>query len=473
MGHLLLIVVLAIIAIVVIHMMGRSLKKTERRPTEYEFFYSQLESRQTSPQVIAGMIKSMLDETPQSLDLRYHLLEIYFDSGNKEQFLQQARAYSEQMPEDDEQWPAVVEMGRRLFPHESLFNQATENTEITQLIPEIDAGHRRFADKAEAQQPLEQLAQCYLALRNEGNYLERLDLELVRTASRPTPLQHAAALSGQVGGAQIFLKREDLALANARLRIHFMGQAWIARRLGKKRLIFAASSGIQAIIAAQAAARIGLKATIYVTNDPESYTETHRNRLGLLSVELYELQPGTEDIRTRALDAWLQYPDDNYMLIDLAAGPHPYPTIAADLQTVIGRECLRQIKGHAAYRLCAVLCRGENSSDAIGLMEPLLPRADLKLFMVTPENGAPPAGISESSETMEFPRVRREHAWLKATGRIHYENRHAESAEEAMKLLARNEGLISAWPTCHVLSKALDVAASLSPQDAIIVMYTE
>lgn len=446
---------------------------------------------------VAELLLQVLSQTPERHDLRLKLFDVYFDSGDKLNFVKQAQEYSDLLGNrknaPESQWNKVLEMGKALVPEHALFGGEAKTVSASKTGQKKD-GFSRFGDIPEARQPLEKLAGQYKALRSSASFLTHLDLELIRTLGRPSPMQHAARLSQKIGGAQIFMKCEDLPDRFPRLRAHLAGQAFIASRLGMKKILFAADNGYEAVIAAQSAAKAGLKSVIFLSADKGKYRQSHKLQVRLLGGEFIETLPGTVsgDLRNAPLQEWIKDPENSFMMLNLAAGPAPYPTIASDLQSVIGRESLRQVKGKMKGMPRAVFARGGDTPDAIGFVEPFLADKSVEIFLVTPENesgaGADQHGEDiyhslythkqkESARTilenMEMPRVVREHALLRATQRIRYETANPDDAQSAIRNLARLEGTISPYETAHVLAYACQYAKKLKSQDAVIILMAE
>ncbi|MDX1498213.1 MAG: pyridoxal-phosphate dependent enzyme, partial [Salinisphaeraceae bacterium] len=423
---------------------------------------------ESANQVMAGMILHALQEHPERQALRYRLLQIYHDTGNDEGFLEHARIYRDNLRQGEENhWDSVKEMGLTHYPDESLFQaEATAAGETTSTSEEFTP-QRRFGEIPEAKEHLATLAQDYRALRGRAHFLEKLDLELVRLTHRPTALEFVANLTQSLNGAQIFLKRDDQGRRDARLLIHLMGQAFIASELGKKRILFAASNGDEAVLAAQAAIRCQLKSSIYIHSEAVFYTSKHKALLKRMDADLLQIENKEVEPRQLMLEAWLKYPAENFMMLNLSAGPYPYPDISSDLQTTVGRECLRQMNSKTNVRLSAVIARG-GYPDAIGLMEPFLKSDDVRLVLA---NG--PSTYNEeisATDLMGYPSIHRELTWLNATGRVEQLSATNEDGLEALKLLARREGILVEEKHGATLAVSIECAQNLSNDDAIIVM---
>lgn len=449
---------------------------------------------------VAELLIQVIEDSPDRQDLRLKLIDVYFDSGQKDKFISEAENYRSHMGKSyDSNWAKVLEMGKRLAPGHELFGGTSQEAPVEPEEPQSggDKEIRRFGDVPEATAALHELADSYQKLRTSSQYYAQLDLTLTRTAARPSRLVHAQRLSDYIGGARIYIKREDVSTGQfPRLRTQLMGQAWIARQLGKEKLLFAANSGDEAVIAAQAAAKNGMECTIYVAAKVGKYREPHKYQVQIMGSEFIETQSGTKshDIRDAALTSWLEDPDRSFMMLNLAAGPHPYPTISADLQSVIGRESIRQIKGKTSKLPRAILARAGNRADAIGFVEPYLASRETDIVLVSPsDSGIPKSSDISSSEGIygllysnkqeqsadyilehiEFPSVKRELSMLAATGRLQHQQVDIGEAKHWIKQSARTEGLIFPMETAHVLAFACNFAKTCSQDESLIVMLAE
>lgn len=321
-------------------------------------------------------------------------------------------------------------------------------------------------------------------------------------AGRPTPLLFAERLSTHAGGAAIFLKREDLAHTGAHKINNTLGQVLLARRMGKRKVIAETGAGQHGVATATAAARFGLSCRIFMGVEDIRRQAPNVQRMRLLGAEVVPVAAGggtLKDAMNEALRAWVDAVDDTFYVIGSVAGPHPYPLMVREFQTVIGREARAQILA-AAGRLPAALiaCVG-GGSNAIGLFHPFLAdgveligveaagegmdsgrhAATLGRGTVGVLHGSKsfvlqtPAGqIREAhsvSAGLDYPGVGPEHAWLKETGRARYVAVTDTEALAAFRLLCRLEGILPALESAHAVAWALREAAA-RPADAILIV---
>lgn len=443
---------------------------------------------------VAELLQQVLTENPARQDLRFKLLEVYFDSGRVDRFEEEMAVYQKQMGRQvDASWSKIQEM------HASINMQLDKRPEMS-VASEDDAAEakiRRFGDTPEAKPPLLELASQYQALRRERNFYAELDIELNRTADRPRRLFFAETISGQIGGARIYIKREDTSTRHPRLRVHLMGQAWIARQLGREKLLYSAMTGDEALIAALAAAREERACEIFISRKNHRLRDEHFSQIDVLGAQITEVSDSHDayDLREHMLEQWLANPAQSFMMLNLAAGPHPYPTIAADLQSVIGRETLRQINSEIGKAPSAVLARGGNNADAIGFVEPFLSHKQTELLLVSPDPDTSQSQTDDGDglthvykrfitdeqkatadyilEDIEFPRVARELSMLKVTRRVKEVTTTRHEAKLWAQQLARTEGLIIPLETAHAFAYTCLRAKDLTPADAVVLILVE
>ncbi|MHB1293914.1 MAG: tryptophan synthase subunit beta [Anaerolineae bacterium] len=353
--------------------------------------------------------------------------------------------------------------------------------------------------------PLENLCAAYDEAQRDPAYTDELARLLREYVGRPTPLTEAARLSEVCGGARIWLKREDLAHTGAHKINNALGQALLARRLGKTRLIAETGAGQHGVASATVAALLGMQCVVYMGCDDMHRQAPNVLRMRLLGAEVRPVDAGSRTLKdavNEALRDWAAHVDDSYYLLGSALGPHPYPRIVRDLQSVIGREARAQVLRQAG-RLPDVLvaCVG-GGSNAIGLFHPFLgdPVAmvgveaggegivggrhaarfadallgrvgvlhGVKTYVMQDANGQ----IAEThsfSAGLDYPSVGPEHAYLRDAGRVRYTYATDAQALEAFQTLARCEGILPALESSHALAEAMRLAAAL-PKDALLLV---
>ena len=350
---------------------------------------------------------------------------------------------------------------------------------------------------------LDELTRVYAELKDDAAFQSELAADLKHYVGRPSPLYLAERLSTQLGGAQIYFKREDLNHTGAHKINNTVGQALLAVRMGKHRVIAETGAGQHGVATATVAARFGLQCQVYMGADDIERQSPNVYRMKLLGAEVIPVTSGSrtlKDAMNEALRDWVTHVDDTHYIIGTAAGPHPYPMIVRDLQAIIGRETREQCL-ELLGRLPSVLvaCVG-GGSNAIGMFHPFL--ADEGVRMVGVEAGgdgiasgrhAAPlsAGIrgvlhgnrtylmsdrdglvSEThsiSAGLDYPGVGPEHAYLKDVGRVEYVAATDTEAMQAFHRVSRTEGIIPALETSHALAWAIAAAPGLSRETVIVV----
>lgn len=358
--------------------------------------------------------------------------------------------------------------------------------------------HKRFGEDPEYQPLFRQLATDYQSLRLDPSYLAELDRELILSSGRPSSLFHARRLSEQLGGARIFIKREDLMPAGSTLMTAITGQALCARRLGRKCLVTASHNGHKGVVTAAIAARLGLDAVIYLDSSDEHLNEANifRMRLYGASVKIVKVtsQDGG-DVRELALRHWLEQPGSSFLVMGLDDAPEPYRTLTMDAVAVVGREVRFQVRFAAKRSPDLLVARAGNNADALGFFSPFMQQSEPRLVCVDcvgelqeqqtfgRENVYDPIRGELSSQQkrlagaildgLEYPSVDREQRALRQSGRIEYVNGSAPQALHAIQQLSRLEGLTPAVQTAQVLAWAAEAAAKLSPDQVVVINMVE
>ncbi len=352
-------------------------------------------------------------------------------------------------------------------------------------------------------QALEELRQAYLTYKNDAAFQAELDADLQHFVGRPSPLYHAQRWSQKLGGAQIFLKREDLNHTGAHKVNNTVGQALLAKRLGKTRIIAETGAGQHGVASATVAARLGLQCVVYMGAEDIQRQAINVFRMRLLGAEVRSVTCGTKTLKdalNEAMRDWVTNVDDTFYIIGTVAGPHPYPAMVRDFQAIIGREARQQFQAmNGGLPDALVACVG-GGSNAIGLFYPFLDDAEVKIYGVeaagrgleTGQHAAPlcagKPGVLHGNRTylmedahgliqgthsisagLDYPGVGPEHAWLKDLGRAHYVAVTDSEALQAFHELTRLEGIIPALETSHALAYCRTLAPQMSKQQSIIV----
>jgi tryptophan synthase beta chain len=350
--------------------------------------------------------------------------------------------------------------------------------------------------------PLAELTEAYLHLRDDPEFIAELDRDLKHYVGRPSPIYHAERLSRQVGGARILLKREDLNHTGAHKINNTIGQALIARRMGKPRIIAETGAGQHGVASATVAARLGLKCVVYMGAVDIERQKINVYRMKLLGAEVVPVTSGSKTLKdalNEAMRDWVTNVADTFYIIGTVAGPHPYPLMVRDFNAIVGREARAQMLEQYG-RLPDVLtaCVG-GGSNAIGLFHAFLNDKDVRIVgaeaagegIATGHHAASLAagrpGVLHGNRTyvlcdddgqiiethsvsagLDYPGVGPEHAFLKDAGRAEYVGVTDDEALEAFHLLARTEGILAALESSHAVAQAMKLARTMSKDEIVL-----
>jgi tryptophan synthase beta chain len=350
---------------------------------------------------------------------------------------------------------------------------------------------------------VEELAAAWEKVNGDAAFHDELGALLRDYVGRPTPLTYAANLTRELGGARIYLKREDLNHTGAHKINNCIGQALLARRMGKRRIIAETGAGQHGVATATACALLGLSCEVYMGTEDVARQSLNVFRMKLLGAQVHGVASGSrtlKDAMNEALRDWVKNVRTTYYLIGSVAGPHPYPSMVRDLQAVIGREAREQIV-RACGRLpdAAVACVG-GGSNAIGLFHAFVGDATVELWGVEAAGegistgrhaatlGSGRVGVLHGSKSyvlcddegqireahsisagLDYPGVGPEHAWLKDTGRARYVSVTDRQALGALELLSRTEGIIPALESAHAIAALGELAPRLGADKIVIV----
>jgi tryptophan synthase beta chain len=351
--------------------------------------------------------------------------------------------------------------------------------------------------------PIEQLIAAYDAAKRDPVFHRELEYLLKNYVGRPTPLMLAKRLTDHLGGARIYLKREDLCHTGAHKINNAVGQALLARRMGKSRIIAETGAGQHGVATATVCSLMNLKCIVYMGTEDMRRQELNVFRMRLLGAEVVGVESGSRTLKdaiNEALRDWVTNVADTYYLLGSVMGPHPYPMMVRDFQSVIGREARQQIldaEGRLPDLLIACVGGGSNS---IGLFHEFLADESVKMigveaggrgemlgehaarfsggtpgvlqgtrsYVLQDENGQISTTHSISAG-LDYSAIGPEHAYLHDIGRISYSKASDSEALEAFKLLARFEGIIPALESAHAIAEVMKVAPSMSEEQVIVV----
>jgi len=350
---------------------------------------------------------------------------------------------------------------------------------------------------------LDELRVEYEKARKDPAFIAEFDYELKHYVGRPSPVYHAKRLSEQLGGAQIFLKREDLNHTGAHKINNTIGQALLARRMGKKRVIAETGAGQHGVASATVAARYGMECVVYMGSEDVQRQSPNVYRMKLLGATVVPVSSGSKTLKdalNEAMRDWVTNVESTFYILGTAAGPHPYPMLVRDFQCVIGRECIVQMPEMIGRQPDAVIACVGGGSNAIGIFHPYIPFEDVRLigveaggdgvatgrhaaplsagtpgvlhgfksYLMQDENGQ----IIEThsvSAGLDYPGVGPEHSWLKDVGRAEYVAINDDEAMRAFHDLCKYEGIIPALESSHALAHAMKIAPTMGKDKVLLV----
>ncbi len=350
---------------------------------------------------------------------------------------------------------------------------------------------------------IEELGEAYESLKNDAQFQKDYDDDLRHYVGRPSPLYHAKRWSKELGGAQIYLKREDLNHTGAHKINNTIGQALLAKHMGKPRIIAETGAGQHGVATATIAARLGLECVVYMGEVDVARQAPNVYRMKLLGAEVVPVSSGSKTLKdalNEAMRDWVTNVDNTFYCIGTVAGPHPYPMMVRDFQTIIGREAKEQCLEQTGRLPDALIACVGGGSNAIGLFHEFLPDLDVEMYGVEPaglgldtDKHAAPLSMAKPgvlhgnrmylmsdedgqviephsiSAGLDYPGVGPEHCFLKDTGRANYVAIKDDEAMEAFHALTRIEGIIPALESSHALAYAMKLAPTMSSDKNIIV----
>jgi tryptophan synthase beta chain len=350
---------------------------------------------------------------------------------------------------------------------------------------------------------LDELTAQYARYRKDPDFIRELESELEHYVGRPSPVYHAKRWSEQAGGAQIWLKREDLNHTGAHKINNCIGQALLAKRLGKPRVIAETGAGQHGVATATVAARFGMECVVYMGSEDVKRQAQNVFRMTLLGAKVVPVESGSKTLKdalNEAMRDWVTNVETTFYIIGTVAGPHPYPMMVRDFQSVIGRECLTQMPAAAGRDPDAVIACVGGGSNAMGIFHPYIARPGVRLIGVEAAGEGIATGRHSASLTagrpgvlhgnrtyllqnadgqimethsisagLDYPGVGPEHAWLKDSGRAEYVAITDDEALAAFHDCCRIEGIIPALESAHALAYAARLASTL-PEDRVLLV---
>ncbi|WP_339615531.1 tryptophan synthase subunit beta [uncultured Gilvimarinus sp.] len=350
---------------------------------------------------------------------------------------------------------------------------------------------------------LDELQEIYSSLKDDAEFQAEFDRDLAHYVGRPSPLYHAERMSRELGGAQIYFKREDLNHTGAHKVNNTIGQALLAKKTGKTRVIAETGAGQHGVATATVAARLGLKCQVYMGAEDVRRQALNVYRMKLLGAEVIPVTSGSKtlkDAMNEAMRDWATNVDDTFYIIGTVAGPHPYPQLVRDFQSIIGREARAQCLERTGRLPDALVACVGGGSNAIGLFHPFLNDESVAMYGVEAggdgvETGRHAAPLNEGvpgvlhgnrtylmedengqiiethsvSAGLDYPGVGPEHSWLKDLGRVDYVAINDDEALNAFRKTTRVEGIMPALESSHALAYAEKLAPTMSKDQIIIV----
>ncbi len=350
---------------------------------------------------------------------------------------------------------------------------------------------------------LDELRQAYDKFKEDPDFLREFDYELKHFVGRPSPVYHAKRWSEELGGAQIWFKREDLNHTGAHKINNCIGQILLARRMGKPRIIAETGAGQHGVATATVAARYGLECVVYMGSEDVRRQASNVYRMKLLGATVVPVESGSrtlKDALNEAMRDWVTNVENTFYIIGTVAGPHPYPAMVRDFQSVIGTECLAQMPEYAGRQPDYVLASVGGGSNAMGIFYPYINESNVKLIGVEAAGdgldtgrhaaslNAGVVGVLHGNRTyimqdehgqiqethsisagLDYPGVGPEHAWLKDSKRAEYVGITDAEALEAFHKCCRTEGIMPALESSHAIAHAVKLAPTLSKDKIILV----
>jgi tryptophan synthase beta chain len=350
---------------------------------------------------------------------------------------------------------------------------------------------------------ISELRDAYAKYQDDPEFKREFEYELKHFVGRPSPIYHADRMSREQGGAQIYLKREDLNHTGAHKINNVIGQAMLARRMGKPRVIAETGAGQHGVATATICARYGLECVVYMGSNDVKRQSPNVYRMNLLGARVVPVESGSKTLKdalNEAMRDWVTNVENTFYIIGTVAGPHPYPMMVRDFQSVIGRESIEQMPEMCGRQPDAVIACVGGGSNAMGIFHPYIPYEGTRLIGVEAageglESGKHSASLQRGSpgvlhgnrtyilqddhgqiiEThsvsagLDYPGVGPEHAWLKDIGRAEYVGITDQEALEAFHYLCRTEGIIPALESSHAVAYAMKLAKTMRPDQHILV----
>ncbi len=394
-----------------------------------------------------------------------------------------------------------------MLPNANDDRELTVNTKIDYSAVPDTKGHfgsygGRFVSET-LMHALDELEEIYARVKNDPKFIEEFDKDLAHYVGRPSPLYFAESWTAKRGGAQIYLKREDLNHTGAHKINNTIGQALLAKHTGKTRVIAETGAGQHGVATATVAARLGLECVVFMGAEDIQRQKLNVYRMKLLGATVVSVESGSctlKDAMNEAMRDWVTNVDNTFYIIGTVAGPHPYPQLVRDFQSIIGREARQQCLDMTGKLPDALIACVGGGSNAIGLFHPFLSDESVNMYGVeagghgldTGKHAAPLndgiPGVLHGNRTylmedengqiiethsisagLDYPGVGPEHSWLKDIGRVDYVTINDDEAMNAFRMLTRVEGIMPALESSHAIAYADKIAPEMAEDKIIIV----
>ena len=353
---------------------------------------------------------------------------------------------------------------------------------------------------------LAELREAYAACQNDPEFIAEFEYELKHYVGRPSPIYHARRWSELLGGAQIYLKREDLNHTGAHKVNNCIGQAMVARRMGKPRVIAETGAGQHGVATATVAARYGMECVVYMGSEDVKRQAANVYRMKLLGATVVPVESGSKTLKdalNEAMRDWVTNVADTFYIIGTVAGPHPYPMMVRDFQSVIGKECLVQMPDMVGRQPDYVIACVGGGSNAMGIFHPYIGVPGVRLVGVEAAGDGLDTGRHSASLTagrpgvlhgnrtyllqdddgniveghsisagLDYPGIGPEHAWLHDIGRAEYRSATDAEALEAFQLCSKLEGIIPALEPAHALARTGEIAREVGKGGDVVLLMS-
>jgi tryptophan synthase beta chain len=445
-------------------------------------------------------LRERLRAKPLSPQLRLSLLELFYQNKDVEGFVAEARIFTFKVPDyaATSQWQKCLAMGHELAPRHELF-QAGFSRSASSLATSFQVfgtgGYRRFGDDEHYVKFFAEISREFQNAWADSAFQSQLDMELTFIARRPSPLVHARRLSQVIGGAQIYLKREDSSPRETHLSMSIGGQALLGQRLGRDTLVVGTKDDSNGVLTASIAARLGMQALIFIDEESAASKAAEVFSMEQLGAVVRVVPTDSSQSlapRELALRHWAKNPSSCMLIPGLEGAPQPYPKMNREFVAAIGRESQRQLRVIARRPADLIVARGDSTADALGMFPAFIADRQTRLVCIecSMEDGPSSAlgswvlpnevrspAEEEIARTilrgLGYPSVKREHTWLRSSGRVEYLSSTLAHARRAVRDLGAYEGILPAIQTAAALGWAFDQAANMKPEQVVVVMIAE